>query len=168
MTIAGVRVWIDEAELGIGDSLIEKISEGVSSVDFLAVVLSPDAVASRWVQKEVEIAMNREISGRSLTVLPLLYKNCKLPLFLEGKVYADFTEPTNYNYTLRLLLQRLGLDVAPYVLVFDLGGGTMDAAVIHVNPGYAGKVDVEKLQQDIQSLGLTHAKRVRPDRRRKT
>ncbi len=53
----GVKVWIDEAELEIGDSLIEKISEGIDSMDYLAVLLSPDSVSSNWVRKEISIAV---------------------------------------------------------------------------------------------------------------
>ena len=36
----GHSVWIDEAEINIGDSLIGKIREGLDEVDFVAAVLS--------------------------------------------------------------------------------------------------------------------------------
>jgi hypothetical protein len=42
----GAHVWIDEAELNIGDSLIGKIAAVIDEMEFLAVVLSPDAVAA--------------------------------------------------------------------------------------------------------------------------
>ena len=32
---AGVRIWLDEAELKIGDSLIEKIREGIDQMEYL-------------------------------------------------------------------------------------------------------------------------------------
>ncbi|PEU28639.1 hypothetical protein CN532_11480 [Bacillus wiedmannii] len=32
---SGVEVWIDEAEIKIGDSLIEKISQGIKGADYL-------------------------------------------------------------------------------------------------------------------------------------
>lgn len=105
----GVRVWIDQGELQIGDSLLERISEAISSVDYLAVILSPASVKSPWVQKEVEIAMNQEIKGRRVKVLPLLTKQCELPSFLETKVYADFTRPELYARSLRAVLNSLGM-----------------------------------------------------------
>lgn len=37
---AGHAVWIDEAEINIGDSLIEKIREGLDQVDFVAAIIS--------------------------------------------------------------------------------------------------------------------------------
>jgi hypothetical protein len=78
----GAHVWIDEAELNIGDSLIGKIAAVIDEMEFLAVVLSPDAVASNWVQQELEQAMSAQLSD--------LYRKCVLPGFLRGKLYADF------------------------------------------------------------------------------
>ena len=112
LRLAGAKVWLDEAQLLPGDSLIERLREAIDNVDFLAVVLSPDAVKSRWVQKEVDVAMNQEIKGRKVKVVPLMYRTCELPWFLEGKMYADFTRPEIYGKGLRQLLGRLNLPVS--------------------------------------------------------
>lgn len=109
LMIRGVKVWIDEGEIKLGDSLIEKIRKGIDEMDYLAVVISPESVESEWVKKEVDIAMNQEIEGKQVKVLPLLYRQCELPGFLKGKLYADFTSEENYQEGLMLLLQRLGL-----------------------------------------------------------
>lgn len=37
---SGHKVWIDEAEINIGDSLIEKIRTGLDQVDYIAAILS--------------------------------------------------------------------------------------------------------------------------------
>lgn len=107
----GARVWIDEAEIKLGDSLIEKIRTGIDDVDYLAVVLSPDSVASSWVQREVDIAMTQEIEGKQVKVLPLLYRDCDLPWFLKGKLYADFSKPDRYSSALQQIIDRLELPV---------------------------------------------------------
>lgn len=104
-----VRYWLDEAEIKIGESLIEKIRQGIDAVDYVAVILSPLAVASPWVQREVDIAMNQEIQGRRIKVLPIMYQNCELPGFLLGKVYADFTEEAKYAESFKRLVERLGV-----------------------------------------------------------
>jgi hypothetical protein len=104
----GVTVWIDEAEIKIGDSLIQKIEQGINSMGYLGVILSPESVASEWVQREVEIAMNQEIQGRRVKVLPLLYKYCSIPGFILGKRYADFTSDDRYYESLELVLEVLG------------------------------------------------------------
>jgi len=56
-TLSGfaIRVWLDEAEIKLGDSLIEKIRDGIDSVDYVLALLSKDAVESEWaIQGRVE------------------------------------------------------------------------------------------------------------------
>ncbi|MGH9463130.1 MAG: toll/interleukin-1 receptor domain-containing protein [Vicinamibacteria bacterium] len=106
----GVRVWIDEAEMRYGDSLISKIGTAINSVEFLVVLLSAAAVASPWVQKEVEIAMNQEIDGRRVKVIPCLVEDCDIPPFLRGKLYADLRSDEEY----RRNLERLATQVTDF------------------------------------------------------
>jgi hypothetical protein len=93
----GCRVWIDEGEMKPGDSLLYKITDGIENIDYIAVVLSPDAVGSRWVEVELEMAMTRQIEERSVRIVPLLYRDCDVPLFLRGKVYLDFRRDEKYS-----------------------------------------------------------------------
>lgn len=104
----GHTVWIDEAEINIGDSLIGKIREGLDSVDYVAAVLSKASIKSEWVKKELEIASNKEIKQQKIIVLPLIVENVEMPGFLEGKLYGDFSDETKYDDTLKLLLRSLG------------------------------------------------------------
>jgi len=104
----GVKdVWLDEAEIQIGDSLTTKIGEALEKTKYIGVVLSPRSIKSFWVQKELEIAMNREISSGEVVVLPLVYEHCDLPPFLHGKLYADFSNTDEYDNSLKKLLKRL-------------------------------------------------------------
>jgi hypothetical protein len=50
---AGHSVWIDEAEINIGDSLIAKIRTGLDQVDFVCAILSKASANSPWVEKEL-------------------------------------------------------------------------------------------------------------------
>lgn len=101
------RVWLDEAEIDVGDSLIAKIEEGMKETRYIGVVLSAKSIDAPWVKKELDIALNREISSGEVVVLPLLYEECKIPSFLEGKLYADFTRSEDYAAGLAKLLRRL-------------------------------------------------------------
>jgi hypothetical protein len=105
----GVRTWLDEAEIKVGESLIEKIRQGIDEMEYVAAILSPASVASPWVQRELDVAMNQEIHGRKVKVLPLMYKRCDLPGFLLGKKYADFSEETNYGKAFQDLVQSIGV-----------------------------------------------------------
>jgi hypothetical protein len=105
---AGHDVWIDEAEINIGDSLIDKIRAGLDEVDYVAAILSEKSIDSPWVQRELEIASNREIEERRVVVLPLLVQKVPLPGFLKGKYYGDFTDPDSYQLMFEVLLRSLG------------------------------------------------------------
>lgn len=101
------RIWIDEAEMLIGDSLTKKVDEGLTRTKYIGVVLSPRSIKSKWVQKELEIAMTREIDSDEVVVLPLIMEECKLPSFLQGKLYADLSGPEKYGDSLQKILRRL-------------------------------------------------------------
>lgn len=105
---AGHIVWIDEAEINIGDSLIGKIREGLDKVDFVAVVLSNNSISSPWVQRELDISSNREIAEKRVILLPILLEKVDLPGFLYGKRYGDFTSEEIYTSSLTDLLRALG------------------------------------------------------------
>lgn len=106
---AGVDIWIDEAELKIGDSLIQKISKAIEKTDYVAAVISHNSVLSPWVQKELAIAMTQEIAGKKVKVLPILLERCKVPGFLRDKLYADFTNPKNFDTQFSRLLHAVGV-----------------------------------------------------------
>ena len=126
MRAAGHLVWIDEAEILVGDSLIEKISEGIRQVDFLAALLSHASVKSSWVKRELEVALNREISEKKVFVLPLLIEDAILPEFLAGKMYADFRSIEKYDEGLALILRRLE--------IFDRAGPSIETRTPALKP----------------------------------
>lgn len=101
----GVPVWFDQWELRIGDSLTEKIEQGISQSGWLAVVLSRNSASSDWVQKELRAAQARELRDKNVFVLPIIIDDCEIPLFLMDKLYADFRE--SYEHGLEVLLKRV-------------------------------------------------------------
>lgn len=103
----GFYVWVDEAEIKLGDSLIEKIRDGLDRVEYVGVVLSNNSINSHWVKKEIDIAMNQEIEDKKVKVLPLMLEKVDLPYFLKGKLYADFTSEEKYSSGLKMVVSRL-------------------------------------------------------------
>lgn len=124
----GVPVWLDEAEIQIGDSLTAKIAEGIERSRYFAVFLSEKSVDAPWVQKELEIAINAEIKNQEVVVLPLVIGKCELPAFLHGKLYGDFTTDDRYDDTLEKLLRRLALQHFTSGLFLRLGKDADPAA----------------------------------------
>ncbi len=104
----GIKVWIDEAEMKVGDSLIQKIREGIDSVDYFAVILSENSVRAPWVVNELDVAMNYQIQGK-IKILPIVLSMVEPPSFLVGKLYGNFTDPENYNEQLKSLINSMGI-----------------------------------------------------------
>lgn len=125
----GVKYWLNEAEIKVGESLIEKIRQGLDEVDYVAVILSPHSVASPWVQREVDVAMNQEIHGRKVKVLPIMYRHCQLPGFLLGKFYADFTEESKYTHAFKRLVESIGIVFNKRALELNSADSTLGDAI---------------------------------------
>jgi hypothetical protein len=106
---AGVRVWLDEAEINVGDSLLAKISTAIEGADFIAVVLSHNSIQSSWVQSELKMAMSRELADKKVRVLPIVIEPCELPMFLKDKAYADFGKPDDFEAPFAGLLRALSV-----------------------------------------------------------
>ena len=71
-TQAGISVWYDEAEIKWGDSVTQKVNEGLKISRFVIVVLSASFVKKNWPQRELSAALNIEASTGEVKVLPLL------------------------------------------------------------------------------------------------
>ena len=86
----GIEVWLDKWEIRAGDSIIEKISNGLVSNDILIIFLSKRSVKSPWVARELNIALTGELKSRRTKVIPVLLEDCRIPVFLVDKRYVDF------------------------------------------------------------------------------
>jgi len=102
----GIGVWLDEAETKLGDSLIEKIRAGLDQVDYVVALFSRSSLASTWVAKELDVAMNQEIENRRVKVLPIRLDDSDLPGFLKGKFYADLRSPDKLDSVVAMIEAR--------------------------------------------------------------
>jgi hypothetical protein len=100
-----IKIWLDKWEMQPGDSLIDKIQNGLTDSSFLLVVLSKYSVESEWCKKEMNSGLMREINERKVVIIPILLDDCKVPIFLQEKVYADFRN--DFNDGLNSLLKPL-------------------------------------------------------------
>lgn len=67
---SGLRVWIDESELTLGDSLRRKIDHGLSQSRFGVVILSTAFFSKEWPNKELDALVARE-DGKDKVILPV-------------------------------------------------------------------------------------------------
>ena len=84
----GLRVWYDEFELRIGDSLRRKIDKGLASSRFGLVVLSPSFIAKGWTNYELDGLIARSVSGEQV-LLPIWHKLTKKEVIAYSPSIAD-------------------------------------------------------------------------------
>jgi hypothetical protein len=124
LAAVGHTVWYDEWTIHPGESLAEKIDNGIQECDYFVILLSTSALKSRWVQKELSAAAVREIEKQSVFVIPVLIgsvRHDEVPVSLRSKKYVDmrWLNDKRYKRALKELvvtfgrLQDVGKDEVP-------------------------------------------------------
>ena len=67
---AGLEVWDDEREILPGDNWAKKIAEGLEESEAMVVLLTPDAVRSQAVRREIDYALGKKSFDKRL--IPVL------------------------------------------------------------------------------------------------
>jgi hypothetical protein len=110
-----IKVWKDSWRIGVGDSLIQKVQDGLEGARFFCIIFSENSLTSEWVKREITAALLREIEDRKVMILPILIEDVKLPLLIRDKVYADFRDDFQEG------LSKLLAVLSPYYRTQSLG-----------------------------------------------
>ncbi len=97
----GFDVWYDLSDLEGGDRWNRAIQQAIQNSQYVILVLSPDSVESKWVEKEFFFAdkLNKKI-------IPLYYRPCELGLAYVNLHYIEVDGEkytSNFNKVLRAL-----------------------------------------------------------------
>lgn len=95
---AGLRVWYDEFELRIGDSLRRKIDRGLANSRFGVVVLSQSFFAKGWTNYELDGLVTRAVGGEQV-LLPIWHKVSKQEVIQYSPSLADKLARNTALYT---------------------------------------------------------------------
>lgn len=109
---AGLRVWVAPDSIRPGEKWVEAINRGLDESGVLLAIMSPSAVASRWVQAEIAAAIELESKG-SLRFVPVEFAPASLPVLWQAYQAVSFRR--DYNEGLSTLVSHLsGMeDLAP-------------------------------------------------------
>ena len=119
---AGLEVYWDFTISKPGDTWETRITTTLSHCEYLLVVLTPDSIDSRWVQREYLKADEKKI-----TTIPILYKDCETPLTLQNLQRID-ARAGRYPACLPVILRALGVEagqeavVVPHAPALEVGG----------------------------------------------
>ncbi len=99
---AGAGVWLDQLDITPGQRWDSSIEKALAECPHLLVVLSPSSVESTNVMDEVSFALEE-----SKLVIPVLYRDCKIPFRLRRLQYIDAR--VEYEKGLAELLRMLAI-----------------------------------------------------------
>jgi TIR domain len=98
-------VWYDVlGGLHGGETWWEKIVEELTARDVFIVALSPDAMNSNWVRREINMAINE-----NKFILPVLHRSCSIRADLKILQIISFLAPKPYEQAFHEVLLALGL-----------------------------------------------------------
>jgi hypothetical protein len=81
----GANVWLDQLDIRPGQQWDRAIEQALRTASEVIVVLSPAAVESNNVMDEIALALDER-----KTVIPVLYRECRIPFRLARVQYIDF------------------------------------------------------------------------------
>jgi len=104
--LAGLRVWYDEFELRLGDSLRRKIDAGLARSRFGVVVFSHSFFAKNWPQYELDGLVTREMTGAQV-ILPLWHRITKSEVIAQSPSLADKVARSTADFTIEEIAREI-------------------------------------------------------------
>ena len=101
-----IKVWKDSMKIIAGDSFVSKIKGGIEGASYFCIVLSQNALKSKWVNEEINQALIQESKQRGIGILPILIDDCEVPPLLSDRIFADFRK--DFDSGLKQILSVVG------------------------------------------------------------
>jgi len=162
----GINVWFDEWEIRIGQSITQKIEQGLEEADFVAVLLTKHSVKSGWVEREWHSKIGEEAISGKVVVLPLRAEICAIPSLLKNKRYANFEKDyqTGLNnlvrdikaYTTETISQQAGESVSLRQQVGNLPVGGLPTPCFFPSVSGAAKNALSPIEHLDVLIALRH------------
>jgi hypothetical protein len=93
----GVKVWLDKDEIRPGDLFAKALEEGLDDSRTVALIISPEAMASGWVKEEYYRALSLcNNKGQALVLIPVILRNAEVPGFAQSRNWVDFRDEAQY------------------------------------------------------------------------
>jgi TIR domain-containing protein len=87
----GHQVWLDAWEIGLGDSIVEKMDQGLAVSAYLVLCYSAAGSTNSWMGREWMSALARQLDGAGVRILPVRLTGGSPPAILADVKYADLT-----------------------------------------------------------------------------
>src|SRR5436305_8836533 len=89
---AGHTVWLDVWDIDLGDSIVDRINQGLEGSTYIVVCYSSSGVTSQWMGREWMSALARQLDGHKVKILPVLLTGGEPPAILADLKYANLVK----------------------------------------------------------------------------
>ena len=127
-----VSTVVDQFSLSIGDSISNAISTAIAASDFMIILVSPDALASEWMMREMETLTSLDWQQRAITVIPVKVRPCIVPQYLSRWHTLDLTQSLSRGIERLVAMIR----VAPAIDLACLDGKRFENLVYELLKAY--------------------------------
>lgn len=163
----GINVWMDQLGIKLGENWDNAIEEALENSNTFLLFISPTAVESQNVQDEVHFAIKEK-----KRLIPILIKECDLPMRWQRMQYADFTKDPNKG--IKSVMEFLGLDdsatrklkeVLSLIGVSEESEKAMvEKTEVYPETGEARRVDLLISESEIDSATVMHQKGIKKNK----
>jgi hypothetical protein len=100
----GFAAWLDKDEIQSGDDWQKSIEEEIKSCKLVLVLISEEALASSWVNREWSVLCEEKWKRPDLSIIPVVLEDAKTPPFLcEYRAFRANEEKNSYENLKRYL-----------------------------------------------------------------
>jgi len=86
----GLRVFIDQQELEVGQSLAKQLQSALTRSRAAVVLVSRGWIDSPWCQQESDVLLDRALKDRNFPLVPLRLDDSQMPALLNSQLWIDF------------------------------------------------------------------------------
>ncbi|WP_396632880.1 DUF1883 domain-containing protein [Maribacter sp. R86514] len=107
----GLKVWYDEFEMKIGDSLRRKIDKGLANSRFGIVVLSKDFIRKGWTNYELDGIITKSVSDEQV-MLPIWHNLTKKEVIDYSPSLADKLARNTSSFTVEEIATEIAVVIS--------------------------------------------------------
>ena len=103
----GVDAWLDQWEMGPGDSFVDKIfQQGLRNAQAVVIVLSAASVNKPWVREELNISVVRRVQ-EGMKIIPVVIDACEIPECLRATLWQRIDDLVSYDESFQRILNAI-------------------------------------------------------------
>ena len=86
---AGQTVWLDKWEISLGDSIVQRMQDGLAKADYVVLCYSSHGVSAPWMSREWMATLARQLNGHNVRLIPCRLTGGDPPAIIADIKYAD-------------------------------------------------------------------------------